>query len=565
VQRYLPDASSRGLSAGLITALFADARQRLWIGTYGGGIDVLALGDASGGMVRLNSSHGLPDNNVNALLEDEQGRLWVSTDSGLAMIDPHSLKLRALRRAEGVVFPTYWTGSAARTPEGELLFGGAGGMTIVRPEQLQPWGYRPAVVVTDLKVGGRSLPAGRFIAPAKGAEAEPLVVPADANSFAVEFSAIDFSAPERNRYAYRLEGFDDDWIETDPMRRLAAYTNLPPGSYRLMLRGSNRDGEWSERVLNLPIRVRPAWHQTLWFRAALMLLAMALIVAVVQVRTRLLRARQVELERKVRERTTELEALSQALKEKSLVLERSSITDPLTGLHNRRFLTDHIDIEIAASLRRSQEARAAGALPVDTDSVFFLIDVDHFKRVNDVHGHAVGDAVLVQFGWRVRSVLRESDYLVRWGGEEFLAVARDTDRARAEELAERIRAVVADTPFLTETGRMLPVSCSIGFACLPFVPWRPHALGWQDVVRLADFALLAAKRAGRNAWVGLHATEAAHPEGLLAKVQVGPQQALRHGEIRPSSNRPPEVVVEALSPEDGDTTPWPFSPAQAPN
>ncbi|MCH3747013.1 GGDEF domain-containing protein, partial [Campylobacter coli] len=81
--------------------------------------------------------------------------------------------------------------------------------------------------------------------------------------------------------------------------------------------------------------------------------------------------------------------------------------------------------------------------------------------------------VLVQFGARLRSVLRESDYLVRWGGEEFLAVARDTDRVRAEELAERMRAVIADTPFVLDDGSRLAVSCSIGFACMPFEFERP--------------------------------------------------------------------------------------------
>ena len=496
VAQWLPGPVQAGsLSAGFVTALLADDHGRLWVGSYGGGIDVLPAqsGDAQ---QRVGPAQGLPDSTVNALLQDLQGRIWASTDNGLARVDAQTLAVLALRRAEGVVFPTYWTGSAARTARGELLFGGAGGMTVVQPEKLQTWTYRPGVLVTDVKLGGQPL----HLDPA----APALTVAPEANSLAVEFSSTDFSAPERNRYAFKLEGYDADWVPTDASRRLAAYANLPPGDYRLRLRASNRDGQWGERDLALPIRVLPAWHQTWWFRAGVALSLALLMLAAVRLRTRLLHRRQRELEFKVRQRTAELEAVHRTLEEKSAQLQMSSVTDPLTGLHNRRFLSDHIEQDLSASLRRAQETLAAGGQPLDTDNVFLLLDVDAFKRINDRYGHAGGDAVLVQFGARLRSVLRESDYLVRWGGEEFLAVARDTDRERAAELAERMRAIIAATPFELEDGGRIDVSCSVGFACIPFELERPMARSWQQVVNLADLGLYAAKRSGRNAWVGVH-------------------------------------------------------------
>jgi diguanylate cyclase (GGDEF)-like protein len=509
VAQWLPGPVQAGsLSAGFITALLTDDRGRLWIGSYGGGIDVLP--EPGGVLQRVGPAQGLPDSTVNALLQDLQGRIWASTDNGLARVDAQTLEVMALRRAEGVVFPTYWTGSAARTARGELLFGGAGGMTVVLPEKLQAWTYRPSVLVTDVKLGGQPLP----VDPATAA----LTVAPEANSLAVEFSSTDFSAPERNRYAFKLEGYDGDWVSTDASRRLAAYANLPPGDYRLRLRASNRDGQWGERELALPVRVLPAWHQTWWFRAGVALSLALLMLAAVRLRTRLLHRRQRELESKVRERTAELEALHRTLEEKSAALQMSSVTDPLTGLHNRRFLADHIEQDLAASLRRAQETLAAGGQPLDTDSVFLLLDVDAFKRINDRHGHAGGDAVLVQFGARLRSVLRESDYLVRWGGEEFLAVARDTDRVQAEELAERMRAVIAATPFELDDGGRIDVTCSIGFACVPFELERPLARSWQQVVNLADLALYAAKRSGRNAWVGVHT---ASGRGAIGQRVVG--------------------------------------------
>ncbi|MFO1270520.1 MAG: diguanylate cyclase [Rubrivivax sp.] len=546
VERFLPDAArADSLANGFIGSLHTDAAGRLWVGTYGGGISVLDAGGKR--FFRMGRAQGLPDDNINAFVEDGSGGLWVSTDDGLALIDPGRFEARALRAVEGAVLPTYWTNAAARTAAGELLFGGAGGMTIVRPGRLQPWRWQPPVVATELQVGGRRQPL-----PEGGAA---IVVPPEANALAVEFSAADYSAPERNRYAYRLEGWDRDWVSTDATRRLAVYANLPPGDYRLLLRGSNRDGTWGEAPLALPVQVLPAWYQTLWARAAAGVLALLALSAVIGWRTRALRLRQAELERKVRERTAELEAVSKALEEKSRVLELTSITDPLTQLHNRRYLTQHIDVQVSASLRRAAESPRAAGAAIDTDNVFFLVDVDRFKQVNDVHGHASGDAVLVQMGQRLRAMLRETDHLVRWGGEEFLVVARDTDRARAEELAERMRQAVAAAPFLGDDGRLLPVTCSIGFACLPFDRAQPRAFGWQDVVKLADVALYAAKRSGRDAWVGLHAADGA--AGAGADTLASPAQALRQGQLRFTSNRAAPQVMAGLFGDDRGPAPAP--------
>jgi hypothetical protein len=143
--------------------------------------------------------------------------------------------------------------------------------------------------------------------------------------------------------------------------------------------------------------------------------------------------------------------------------------------------------------------------------------------------------------------MRESDYVVRWGGEEFLAVARHSDRARAEELAERIRCTVADSAFVLGDGRAVPVTCSVGFACFPFVPGEPGALAWNDVVNLADLALLAAKRMGRDCWVGLHAGSAARAAGLMARAQADAAQAVRGGELRTSSDKASGETLAALA------------------
>ena len=144
---------------------------------------------------------------------------------------------------------------------------------------------------------------------------------------------------------------------------------------------------------------------------------------------------------------------------------------------------------------------------VNVDLVFLMVDVDHFKSVNDAHGHHAGDEVLRQLAAVLRSATRESDTVVRWGGEEFLVVGRNTCRKECAVLAERIRARVAAHEFRLDDGTVLRRTCSVGFASYPVVGSTPDHVEWEQVVDLADQALYAAKLGGRNAWVGLVARD----------------------------------------------------------
>ncbi len=314
VERILPDSTDpQSLSAGQVSSLLTDGKGRLWVATEGGGINLLERRDEEGRarFRHFGTAEGLPHGNVDKLLMDKSGRIWASTDDGLVSIDPNTYGVRSFQRAEGVAISTYWVNSGDTTQQGDLLFGGVGGLTVVHPDQVTDWRYVPPIVITDLRIGGKSVPPGRFF----GAGAnEPMVVQPGANSLAVEFSALDFSAPERNLYAYKLEGFDTDWVETDSSRRLASFTNLQPGSYRLRLRGSNRNGVWAETSLDLPVRVLPAWYQTLWFRTALTALGLILVMLLVRSRTAYYRRRQEKLERQVELRTVELKTTTDQLK-----------------------------------------------------------------------------------------------------------------------------------------------------------------------------------------------------------------------------------------------------------
>ena len=242
-----------------------------------------------------------------------------------------------------------------------------------------------------------------------------------------------------------------------------------------------------------------------------------------------------------------LHATQAELIEKNLALEhayqeqeQASLTDPLTGLRNRRFLLQNIETEIALTLRHHDKRQQQTSLQPKSifDLLFFMIDLDHFKFVNDTYGHAAGDLVLIQMKERLQGVARESDYIIRWGGEEFLLVANATNRHDGHVIAERIRRAVADVPFELGGGHQLQRTCSVGFASFPFLETQPHQQSWLEVVEIADQALYMAKHAGRNAWVGLFATDSSPSASIFPDLIADAPAVLASGDAHMVCNTP---------------------------
>jgi signal transduction histidine kinase/ligand-binding sensor domain-containing protein len=369
LERILPDAAGpNALAADFVSALLTDRRGRLWVGTYGGGLAVLeGRGhDGRAQFHRLGVAQGLAHENINRLLQDSRGQIWASTDRGLAVVDPVSFTIRTLRRAEGVGIPNYEVGSGAVTTAGELLFGGRLGLTVVQPQRLTLWSYSPPVVVTDVRIGGKWVPSSYLNL---SGPRTPLTLTPDANSLAVEFSALDYSAPERNRYAYQLEGFDKGWTESEPSRRLAAYTNLPPGDYLLRLRGSNREGVWAPSELTVPIRVLPAWFQTLVFKLLAGLALLGLLAMLYQLRIRSIEkslqerhlARLAERERIARElHDTLLQGVQGLILRVQAVAQRISQGDPAQALILTEQALNRADGVLVEGRNRIKDLRTTG-------------------------------------------------------------------------------------------------------------------------------------------------------------------------------------------------------------
>ncbi len=479
----------QGLGFPVVAGLLLGRDGTLWVDTAVNGLHrSISQDGARVGFDAVSARHGIRNRpyGVN-LLEDRRGRIWTQQ----YVYDPAADRLLELTAADGKDFGMGWFYAYAATPDGRFLFGGTHGVLVVQPERYEGSADMPPLAVTSLRIDGRPRPLAGL--PGR------IALGPEHHGISIEFAALEFSDPRRIRYAYRLDGVDQDWVPTGADFRVASYGNLRPGDYTLRIKATNRNGVWNPAELAIPVSVAPAWWQRRDLQVLAALLGLLALLATVRHRTRQLVARQRELEQKVRERTLALEATTRELQAKSAELEQASLTDPLSGLHNRRFLQQHIEADAARAVRRG----AAGSGADDGDLTFFLVDIDHFKAVNDRLGHPAGDAVIRQIPARLRAVFRAGDHLVRWGGEEFLIVVRDSSREAAAELAERARAAIADEPFALDDGQRLHCSGSIGFACFPLDPARPDALAWHEVVSVADAALLRAKQEGRDRWVGV--------------------------------------------------------------
>lgn len=339
--RYFHERDDRrSLSNDSIRALHEDRRGRLWIATGGGGVNRYDY--EADAFSFLSTADGLASNHVTGILEDHRGALWFCTNRGVSVYDPETESFRSINRSNGLL-SNELTQGYAKGPDGRLYLGSQGGVTVIDPEDDAYSDYTPRIVITGLQVLGKPRPVREI----EAGGYQELVLQSDESFFSVEFAALDFSSPRENTYAYQLEGFDAGWVNAGS-RNFAGYTNLDPGSYVLRVKGAGSQANWNEQGLELPIRVLPPWWASSVAHVAYALLFLsAVMLAYFSIRRRGARAaarlaeqerRNAELERKVRERTAEIEqsraTAERATHEKSLFLANMSheIRTPLNGM-----------------------------------------------------------------------------------------------------------------------------------------------------------------------------------------------------------------------------------------
>lgn len=519
------DTSAPALASADITALHELSSGELVAGTLG---EKLWL-RRHGRWTAFGSDRGIPANAPFFLHDDNQGQLWIAGMRGAYRTPVQSLleavgKPERRLQTEAIVSERGERNGGIRTP----CCDGAGnargamiGATLWLPtregvlaldsKDIRPNPVTPLPRVERVRVNEQWRIVGRDL---------DWKLPTGTRNLTFEFTAPSFQAPDAINLRYRLYGYDTAWQDVaDPRQRTAIYTNLPPGDYSFQVLGSNNSGRWSALPAILKFSISPRFYQTTAFHV----MAGAVILVALGMGYRFLlllhRRQRSALERLVQERT---EALATA----NTRLQDASYTDELTRLRNRRYLSTHIERDMA--LYRRQAFEQEGDIP---GMVFVLVDIDHFKAINDSAGHHVGDVVLQQMAVLLQLQSRDSDYVVRWGGEEFVLVLRDIPRSHLTVVAERLRQAVARHRFELGQGRIGQLTCSLGLVEFPLIRDPEGILDWEQLMMLADRALYWVKRNGRDGWAAYRPSSITQVDDMIAALHGPPERMAQHANL----------------------------------
>lgn len=261
------------LSHNFILCIHEDAAGNLWIGTFGGGLN--KFNPQTETFTHYTMREGLPNDVIYGILEDENGNLWLSSNFGLSRFNPYSVQFKNYSAADGLQSNEFNGGAYFRSKSGELFFGGIKGFNAFYPGKIVDNPYVPPVVITSFMKLNKKVILPRTINYTKA-----LTLSYRDYVFSFEFAVLDYSAPEKNKYAYKMEGLDEDWITTSADKRFVSYTTLEPGTYVFRVKGANNDGKWNKEGTSIKITITPPYWKTWWFQVlAVLFLAVVLYIS----------------------------------------------------------------------------------------------------------------------------------------------------------------------------------------------------------------------------------------------------------------------------------------------
>lgn len=427
---------------------------------------------SDGRLSLVGRSAGLPIDKFFQMLRDNEGHVWLSSNRGVWKLNYEQMQAVADGIGNEIEFEHFDEGdgmatsqanggtnpAAASLPNGELLFATAKGVASIKVQRLQQLSeLRLPVVLESVSFDSESInPELQHSAPA------------GTNRISFDYVGLGFVMSERLQYRTKLQGFDQNWSYRGH-NTLAEYTNLEPGDYQFFVSARYPYGEWNDAAYSYSFTIEPHLWQRKEVIVLAILMVIALSVSVVMWRIRVMKRREKYLVEQVALQT-------QKLRFQADKFERLSKEDELTGLANRRAF----DMSLKQAFTR---------LP-DLPLCIAVLDIDHFKQINDRYSHIIGDQVIVSVSQQLLKYVGDKTKVARWGGEEF-TVLYFGPQQEAWSYFEQLRRVIEQVDFSTVDSR-LTVTVSIGFA------ESQQAECYETVLKLADHALLTAKQLGRN-------------------------------------------------------------------
>lgn len=310
-RHFLHKEGTNSLSGNSVSSLLADQQGGIWIATTNG-LDY--LNPQRDHFTVYTTENGLPNNAVMGILQGPGGHIWVSTDDGFCRLDPRTGQCRVFSRADGLQSREFKAHSCLETKGGEMFFGGIRGFNAFYPDSIRKISFDPPLVFTSFKILDQEVPIAVTAKPGSPlhqdiAYTRSLSIPYRSSELSFRFASLNYSPADRKQYAYRLLGFDHNWNLIGTSRSLT-YTNLDPGHYRLEVRGLNNDGSWSSRMATLELTITPPFYLSWWFKVLVLVGVVSVLLGLFRARERRNIRQKRQLERKVRERTQRLAALT---------------------------------------------------------------------------------------------------------------------------------------------------------------------------------------------------------------------------------------------------------------
>jgi len=264
---------STSISHDDVFTIFEDQNNILWIGTGGGGLNKYNRKDET--FTHFTKEDGLPSDVIYSIEEDSNNFLWLSTSNGLSRFDPLSGNFKNYDKRDGLIANGFTMGASCKTGNDKFYFGNIEGVTTFYPDSIKNNMHIPPVVITKFLLDQKN-DFENYSKPVT--ETNKITLPYSLNDFSLEFSALDYTLPEKNKYAYKLEGYQSTWNYTSASRRYAHYTNIPPGEYVFRVIGSNNDEVWNDAGTSISIIIKPPFYMTTWFKIAVLLAILIIIM-----------------------------------------------------------------------------------------------------------------------------------------------------------------------------------------------------------------------------------------------------------------------------------------------